>query len=54
MILKEEPVGERYGQRIFPSACFRPMKKARFSIVSLNGDEKGVAMVWLATVMVLL
>lgn len=45
MILKEEMVGDRYGQRIFASACFGPTKKTRSSVLRPKGERDGVAAV---------
>lgn len=40
MILKEETLGIWYGQHLFASACFRPTKKARLSVVMIK-DGRG-------------
>lgn len=54
VILKEETWGEEYYQRIFASASLGPTKKAKFSVVMLEGEEGGVVVVWVAKVVILL
>lgn len=47
-------MGKRYGQPNIASVCLGPPKKARFSFVTLNGEEWIVSVVWLAKVVLLL
>lgn len=46
MILEEKTMGERYSQRVNASSCFGPTKEARFSVLKLKGEERGLAVVW--------
>lgn len=54
VIVREERLGERYDQRILPSVCFEPTKKAKNSVVMLKSEEGGVTVVWSAKLVVLL
>lgn len=48
MVLKEETLGERFCEVIFRSACFASVKNTRLSVVMINGEERGLAVVWFA------
>lgn len=43
--------GGRYGQRILASGGFGLIKKVRYRVVTLNGEERGKSMVWFAEFM---
>lgn len=45
---------ERYGDFIFASVCYVPVKKARFTVMTINGEEGVLAVVWIAKIVVLL
>lgn len=47
-------MGEIYDKRVFASASFGPTEKARFGVVMLKREERGVALVWFAKDLVLL
>lgn len=50
IVHKGETFGERYGQQIFDAACFGLTKKAGFSVLMINGEKAGVAVLWIAEV----
>lgn len=54
MIVIEERLRERYGKRIFESACFGPKKNAVFTLMKLEGEDGILAEVWSVQVVVLL
>lgn len=42
MILEEELLRKSYGQRIFPSRCFKMNMQARNRVVMVKGEEREV------------